>query len=79
MRIGLTTGTARDFIELVIPQLRCGSRFRKSYADGETLRERLFGAGNARLLDDQPAPASATRPAQWESRLAVRPLRCRYA
>ncbi|WP_328580916.1 hypothetical protein [Streptomyces sp. NBC_00370] len=28
--------------------------FRESYEDGETLRERLFGQGNARLLDDHP-------------------------
>lgn len=41
--------TARDFIELVVPELRRRGRFRESYNDGETLRERLFGAGRARL------------------------------
>lgn len=41
--------TARDFIELVVPELRRRGRFRESYQEGETLRERLFGAGQARL------------------------------
>jgi long-chain alkane monooxygenase len=41
--------TARDFIELVVPELRRRGRFRESYDDGQTLRERLFGAGQARL------------------------------
>ncbi len=44
--------TARDFIELVIPELRRRGRFRESYRDGETLRERFFGAGHARLPAD---------------------------
>jgi alkanesulfonate monooxygenase SsuD/methylene tetrahydromethanopterin reductase-like flavin-dependent oxidoreductase (luciferase family) len=54
LRQFLTPGTARDFIELVVPELRRRGRFRESYEDGETLRERLFGAGNARLLNDHP-------------------------
>jgi long-chain alkane monooxygenase len=41
--------TARDFIEYVVPELRRRGRYRESYRDGETLRERLFGAGQARL------------------------------
>lgn len=41
--------TIRDFINLIIPELRRRGRFRESYTDGETLRERLFGAGHARL------------------------------
>ena len=45
----LSFQTARDFIELVVPELRRRGRFRESYRDGETLRERLFGAGRARL------------------------------
>jgi hypothetical protein len=43
--------TARDFIEYVVPELRRRGRYRESYNDGETLRERLFGAGRARLPD----------------------------
>jgi long-chain alkane monooxygenase len=45
----LSFATARDFIELIVPELRRRGRFRDSYRDGETLRERLFGAGQARL------------------------------
>ncbi|MET0329197.1 MAG: LLM class flavin-dependent oxidoreductase, partial [Luteimonas sp.] len=49
LRQYLSFETARDFIELVLPELRRRGRFRESYDDGETLRERLFGAGRARL------------------------------
>lgn len=48
----LSYGTARDFIELVVPELRRRGRFRERYDDGETLRERFFGRGHARLPDD---------------------------
>lgn len=41
--------TARDFVELIVPELRSRGRYRESYNDGETLRERIFGAGRARL------------------------------
>lgn len=54
LRQFLTPGTAEDFIELVVPELRRRGRYREAYEDGETLRERLFGAGNARLLDGHP-------------------------
>jgi len=43
--------TARDFIELVVPELRSRGRYREAYTPGETLRERVFGAGRARLPD----------------------------
>jgi alkanesulfonate monooxygenase SsuD/methylene tetrahydromethanopterin reductase-like flavin-dependent oxidoreductase (luciferase family) len=52
LRQYLSFETARDFIELVVPELRRRGRFRESYSDGETLRERLFGAGQARLPAD---------------------------
>lgn len=45
----LSFSTARDFIELVIPELRRRGRFRERYENGETLRERLLGPGLARL------------------------------
>jgi len=48
----LSFDTARDFIELVVPELRRRERFRESYKDGETLRERLIGGGYARLPSD---------------------------
>mgnify|MGYP001262311773 CR=1 FL=1 len=52
----LTPGTARDVIELVIPELRRRGRYRASYDDdpGPTLRERLFGPGQARLKPTHP-------------------------
>ena len=50
----LTPGTARDFIELVIPELRKRGLFRQSYTDGETLRERYLGPGQARLPGAHP-------------------------
>lgn len=52
LRQYLTFETARDFIELVVPELRRRGRFRESYNDGETLRERLFGAGQAHLPEN---------------------------
>ena len=49
--------TVADFVELVVPELRRRGRFRSGYDDGETLRERFFGAGRARLPADHPAAA----------------------
>ncbi|WP_433294062.1 NtaA/DmoA family FMN-dependent monooxygenase [Actinoplanes sp. CA-030573] len=43
-------GTAEDFIELVVPVLRARGRLRTSYDKGESLRQRIFGAGD-RLPD----------------------------
>jgi len=41
--------TARDFGELVVPELRRRGRLREGYTPGETLRERLFGPGRSLL------------------------------
>jgi long-chain alkane monooxygenase len=65
----LSFTTARDFIELVVPELRRRGRFRESYRDGETLRERLFGAGQAKLPDNHWGaryrdPAALSGPAE---------------
>ncbi|HEX3711819.1 MAG TPA: NtaA/DmoA family FMN-dependent monooxygenase [Trebonia sp.] len=54
LRQFLTPGTAEDFIELVVPELRRRGRYREGYAEGATLRERLFGPGHARLMPDHP-------------------------
>ncbi len=43
--------TARDFAEIVVPELRRRGRLPEASAAPTTLRERLFGAGNARLPD----------------------------
>lgn len=63
----LSFDTARDFIELVVPELRNRGRYRESYEDGETLRARLFG--HARLPDDHVGaryrdPAALSKPAE---------------
>jgi long-chain alkane monooxygenase len=50
----LTPGTALGIAELIIPELRRRGLFRTSYADGETLRERMLGAGRPRLPDNHP-------------------------
>jgi FMN-dependent oxidoreductase (nitrilotriacetate monooxygenase family) len=54
LRQFLTPGTAEDFIELVVPELQKRGLYREKYEDG-TLRERLFGQGNARLFAEHPA------------------------
>ena len=61
--------TARDFVELVVPELRRRGRLRESYVPGETLRRRLTGTHD-RLPDTHPAAAyrggrglGGTRPA----------------
>lgn len=43
-------GTAEDFVELVVPVLRERGRLRETYDKGESLRQRIFGAGD-RLPD----------------------------
>lgn len=46
--------TARDFIELAVPELRRRGRLREAYTPGETLRERVHGHG-PRVLETHPA------------------------
>lgn len=46
--------TARDFIEHAVPELRRRGRLRDAYVPGETLRERVHGAG-PRVPDTHPA------------------------
>ena len=53
--MNLSPGTFADFTDLVVPELQRRGRYRTAYTPGETLRERLFGAGNARALPDHPA------------------------
>jgi long-chain alkane monooxygenase len=62
LRQFLTPGTAQDFIDLVVPELRRRGRYRESYTDGETFRERLFGLGSSRLLDTHPGSRYRTSP-----------------
>ncbi len=43
-----------DFVDLVVPELQRRGAFKRDYAPG-TYREKLFGAGRARLPDVHPA------------------------
>jgi long-chain alkane monooxygenase len=60
-----TPGTAEDFIELIVPELRRRGLFREAYDEGETLRERIWGPGNQHLFPDHPA-ARYRDPAQLD-------------
>jgi FMN-dependent oxidoreductase (nitrilotriacetate monooxygenase family) len=51
----LSPGTFEDFVDHIVPELQRRGRYRTAYTPGETLRERFFGAGNARPLADHPA------------------------
>lgn len=50
----ITPGTFVDFIEGVVPVLQRRGLMQKDYQEG-TLREKLFGTGQARLRDPHPA------------------------
>ena len=73
LRQYLSFETLRDFVELVVPELRRRGRFRTAYVDGETLRERTFGPGHARL----PAEHVAAR-YRDPAMLAAPPDRLRF-
>jgi FMN-dependent oxidoreductase (nitrilotriacetate monooxygenase family) len=49
-----TFDTAKDFAELVVPELRARGRMRSSYDEHESLRARIFGEGD-RLPERHPA------------------------
>lgn len=53
LRQFVTPGSAENFIEYVVPELQKRGLYRTAYEES-TLRERLFGAGNARLPDTHP-------------------------
>lgn len=43
-----------DFVDLIVPELQRRGVYKKAYSEG-TLREKLFGAGRARLPAVHPA------------------------
>ncbi|ACQ80048.1 monooxygenase [Beutenbergia cavernae DSM 12333] len=49
--------SVRDFVDLVVPVLRDRGLLRDRYTPGETLRERLFGAGQRQPHETHPALA----------------------
>ena len=50
---GITPGSFEDFIDGVVPILQARGLMQTEYAPG-TYREKLYGAGQARLLQDHP-------------------------
>ncbi|MCU1569927.1 MAG: hypothetical protein JWR33_668 [Naasia sp.] len=51
----ITPGTFEDFIEFVVPELQARGRYWDDYDEANTVRERLYGVGQARVRDDHPA------------------------
>src|SRR5262245_36888308 len=59
MPFAVSPGDFEDISEMLVPELTRRGRYKKAYAEG-TLREKLFGAGRARL--SAPHPAVQYRP-----------------
>src|SRR6185312_2092928 len=66
MPFAVSPGDFEDISEMLVPELTRRGRYKKDYAEG-TLREKLFGAGRARL--SAPHPAVQHRP-QMRARAA---------
>lgn len=52
----VTPESFTDFVDLVVPELQRRGVYKRDYAPG-TLREKLYGAGRARLPENHPAAA----------------------
>jgi long-chain alkane monooxygenase len=50
----VTPESFEDFVDLVVPELQRRGAYKRDYRPG-TLREKLFGAGRARLVPPHPA------------------------
>ena len=59
MPFAVSPGDFEDIADMLVPELTRRGRYKTDYAPG-TLREKLFGAGNARLA--APHPAALHRP-----------------
>jgi alkanesulfonate monooxygenase len=59
MPFAVSPGDFEDIAEMLVPELTRRGRYKQEYAPG-TLREKLFGAGRARLT--APHPAAQYRP-----------------
>jgi alkanesulfonate monooxygenase len=59
MPFAVSPGDFEDISEMLVPELTRRGRYKTAYAEG-TLREKLFGAGRARL--SAPHPATQYRP-----------------
>jgi len=56
----VTPESFEDFVELVVPELQRRGVYKREYRPG-TLREKLFGAGHARLAPPHPAAGGDRR------------------
>ena len=54
MPFAVSPGDFEDIADMLVPELTRRGRYKTAYAEG-TLREKLFGAGRARLTDQHPA------------------------
>jgi alkanesulfonate monooxygenase len=54
-------GDFEDIAEMLVPELTARGRYKREYAEG-TLREKLFGAGRARLDETHPAVRYRAKP-----------------
>jgi alkanesulfonate monooxygenase len=54
MPFAVSPGDFEDIADMLVPELTRRGRYKTAYAEG-TLREKLFGAGRARLTAEHPA------------------------
>ena len=54
-------GDLEDIADMLVPELTKRGRYKREYAEG-TLREKLFGAGRARLGETHPAVRYRPKP-----------------
>ena len=57
----ISPGDFEDIADMLVPELTRRGRYKQDYAQG-TLREKLFGAGRARLTDEHPASRYRIKP-----------------
>jgi alkanesulfonate monooxygenase len=57
----ISPGDFEDIADMLVPELTRRGRYKGAYADG-TLREKLFGAGRARLTETHPASRYRVKP-----------------
>ncbi|WP_027580109.1 LLM class flavin-dependent oxidoreductase [Bradyrhizobium sp. Ai1a-2] len=57
----ISPGDFEDIADMLVPELTRRGRYKQDYAQG-TLREKLFGAGRARLTDEHPASRHRIKP-----------------
>jgi len=62
----ITPGTFQDIVEHLVPELRARGLLRTAY-EGSTLRESLYGAGQARLREDHPGARYRRNQADWSA------------